>query len=62
MSTGTQGRILAIVLSLVVVVDKHSCVLILLASLGLAAIAFLPEGEVEIVAHIADPVAFAGLI
>lgn len=45
----------------VVGVGRCNMVLILSASLGFAAIAFFPEGEVEIIAHDTNPITIFGL-
>ena len=41
-------------------VDEDGCRLVLLSGLGFAAIALFAEGEVEVVAVVADPVSFSG--
>lgn len=44
-----------------IVVKEDGCGLILVSSLGFAAVALFAEGEVEVVAVEAEPVSFAGL-
>ena len=44
-----------------IVIHHQNCGLIVLSGLDFAAIAFLPEGEVQIVAVEADPISFPTL-
>lgn len=59
--TGTKFCVIGIIFPLIVV-DKHGSTLILLTSLSFTSIALLPKGEIEVVAHIADPITFMSLV